>query len=49
MSSYNPEAFEKNNAFLKDDGIYFLQKPYSSHTLLQMVRECLDKKVAHAA
>jgi len=44
MSGYSPEAFEKDNAFLKDDGIYFLQKPYSSHTLFRWCENVWTKK-----
>jgi len=48
MSGYSPEAFEKENEFLREDGIHFLQKPYSSQALLHTIRECLDKQSVHA-
>jgi PAS domain S-box-containing protein len=44
VSGYSPDAIEKENQFLRDEGIFFLQKPYSSLALAHMVRECLDKK-----
>ena len=40
-SGYSADVLGKD--FLNQDGINFLQKPYHPDTLVQMVRDCLDK------
>jgi CheY-like chemotaxis protein len=41
-SGYSPETIERE--FFLHEGINFLQKPYAPRELIQVVRECLDKK-----
>jgi CheY-like chemotaxis protein len=44
MSGYSPEVAGKDTAFFRRAGNYFIQKPFSSKTLLEAVRRCLDEK-----
>jgi two-component system, cell cycle sensor histidine kinase and response regulator CckA len=45
-SGYSHESTDQNGDLSRNEGNYFLQKPYSSRTLIQAVRKCLDHKGA---
>ena len=44
MSGYTADVLGQNTNFIRRTGSRFLQKPCSSRTLLQTVRQCLDKQ-----
>ncbi len=44
MSGYSPDVAGKDTAFFRRSGNFFIEKPFSSKALLQVVRECLDEK-----
>jgi hypothetical protein len=43
MSGYSLNVINKDSDFLNRDNNYFLQKPYHSQALVEIVRQCLDK------
>ena len=44
MSGYSADMLVKNDEFIRRTRSRFLQKPCSSRTLLEAVRECLDEE-----
>jgi len=49
MSGYTADVLGRNTNFIRRTGSRFLQKPCSSRTLLQTVRQCLDEQGPQAA
>jgi CheY-like chemotaxis protein len=49
MSGYTADVLGRNTNFIRRTGSRFLQKPCSSRTLLQTVRQCLDEQGPRAA
>jgi CheY-like chemotaxis protein len=43
ISGYSADVVGKNTDFIRKTGSYFLQKPFSSRALLEIIRRCLDE------
>jgi PAS domain S-box-containing protein len=43
ISGYSADVVGKNTDFIRKTGSHFLQKPFSSRALLEVIRRCLDE------